>query len=40
LQITGVYSFPDYLRGHCFADIPSSIDELIELSWTEEDIPF
>jgi hypothetical protein len=40
LQITGVYSFPDYLHGCCFADIPLSIDELIELSWTEEDIPF
>jgi len=31
LQITGVYSFPDYLCGHCFADIPYFIDEIVGL---------
>lgn len=30
LQITGIYSFPDYLCGHCFDDISCSIDEIIE----------
>lgn len=30
LQITGVYSFPDYLNGRCFADLALSPEELAE----------
>jgi hypothetical protein len=40
LQITGVYSFPDYLYGYCFSDISCSIDEIIELMRVEENTPF
>jgi len=40
LQITGVYTFPDYLKGHCFSDISCSIDEFAEFFWREEDLPF
>ena len=36
LQITGVYGFPDYLDGRCFADFPQSALAPIDLS----EVPF
>jgi hypothetical protein len=30
LQLTGVYSFPDYLQGRCFADLAPPDDHLAE----------
>ena len=36
LQITGVYSFPDYLKGRCFADFALSAEELAAASQPEE----
>ena len=36
LQINGVYAFPDYLDGRCFADFPQSALAPIDLS----DVPF
>ncbi len=39
LQITGVYSMPDYLDGRCFADFETTDDEPDPAS-TDEDLPF
>jgi hypothetical protein len=39
LQITGVYSFPDYLGGRCFADFPTYQEELARRN-SLDDVPF
>ena len=39
LQVTGVYTFPDYLDGKCFADFPA-YQELLARRNNLDDVPF
>ena len=40
LQITGVYSFPDYLDGRCFADFDVKDEHCRLPSHEDDDLPF
>lgn len=40
LQVTGVYSFPDYLEGACFADFRPIRDWTPDLPGSSRDLPF